>query len=297
MTRMTDVDSWKTRLRIGRRRGHLPLGALGLLIGLTWACGDQPSAPAGPTGPAVPQSQARGYVSDTAFQPVGGVRVEVLDGPTVGTSAISGSDGWFNISVPSDREFIVHTTKAGYVDVVATFTTFTSSYGTFFRGYLILDSTVAPVAFQPGAYTVTLDLPCLEIPADLRTQTFQAAVTARPNTPPGTNFIVSIDDERFRQFNFNRLEFGVSGSAIGVREEDDLWWEAPALRYFEGLTVGKVATPGSAATFSTRVDVAYCELNAPKGISWPTNYCEAMPAAQLITRAYCPHGRLTLAPR
>jgi hypothetical protein len=197
------------------------------------------------------------------------------------------------VSVPLDREFTVRASKAGYVDALATFTTYTTSYGTFFRGYLTLSSTDVPAVFVPGAYTVTLDLPCPEIPVDLRTQTFQATVTARPTTPPGTNFIISIDDERF---NLKRLEFGVSGSTIGVREEDDLWWELPGLRYFEALTSGKVATPGPTATFSTRLDVGYCELRSSKGVE---RSCSGgtVPAAQVITQAWCPRSRLTLAPR
>jgi hypothetical protein len=232
-------------------------------------------------------------VSNTAFQPVSGVRIDVVDGPTAGTSAISGPDGSFHVSVPTDREFTVRATKAGYVDVIESFTTYTTSYGTFFRGYLSLSSVEVPLSFEPGAYTVLLDVPCPEIPADLRTQTFEATVTARPNTPAGTNFIISIDDERF---NLKRLEFGVSGSAIGVREDDDLWWEVPGLRYFEALTIGKAATPGPTATFSTRVDVGYCELKSPKSME---SSCSAgsVPAAQVITRAYCPRSRLTLAPR
>jgi len=211
--------------------------------------------------------------------------------------AISGADGWFYVSVSPGREFTVRATKIGYVDAIATFTTYPASYGTYISGYLSMTSTDVPFGFEPGAYSITLDFPCTGIPADLRTQTFPATVAARPNTSPGTDFIVSIDDERFRQFNSTRFEFGVSGSAIGVREDEDLWWEAPVLRYFETLTVGKVATPGPASTFSTRVLAVYCELNAPKGLAGPTSYCDTIPAAQLVTRAYCPNGRLTLTPR
>ena len=294
--------------RARRDLGRVQIVAAGLLLCLASACDDRspaaptpapaqppPAVPAAPAPSAAPQ--ARGWITDTAFRPVSGVRIDVVDGPTAGASGTSGPDGSFYVSVPLDQEFVVRATKAGYVDAVAAFTTYSTSYGIFFRGYLTISSSDAPVVFEPGAYTVTLDFPCSEIPADLRTQTFQATVTTRPNAPPGTNFIVVIDDERFGQFKFNGFEFGVSGSVIGVREEQDLWWEVPGLRYFEALTVGKVATPGPAGTFSTRFVCDYCELNAPKGNVFPTDGCNVMPAARVIARGGCLNGRLTLAPR
>jgi hypothetical protein len=231
-------------------------------------------------------------VFDTAYLAVSGVRIDVLDGPTAGASATSSADGRFTVSVPLDREFTIRAKKEGYLDAIQTVKTYLTSYGTFFLGgNFSLVSTNVPLGFEPGAYTVTLELPCPEIPADLRTQTFQATVTARPNTPPGTAFIISIDDERF---TLKRLEFGVSPSAIGVHQEEDLWWELPGLRYFEALTWGKVGTPSGRATFSTRVDVGYCELRSPKGTG---NCSGGTVPGQVLTQAWCPGSRLTLAPR
>src|SRR6185436_8195563 len=125
-------------------------------------------------------------------------------------------------------EFTVQATKAGYLSVVQSFRSYRVPNGlTFLQGYLSLAPTDPPAVFVPGPYSVTFDLPCAFIPADLRTQTFPATLIARPNAPPGTNFTVMIEDDRFHTpFNFDRFEFGVAGNVIGVREEDDLWWEA-----------------------------------------------------------------------
>ena len=286
------------RSRTRRELGRVESAALGLLLCLACACNGQPQA--APSGPA-PSSgpQARGYVADSAFRPLSGVRVEVVDGPTAGTSSISGSDGWFLVSIASDRagEFTVRATRAGYVTVQQSFRSYTSSYGTFIDGYVSLTPTDPPAVFEPGAYSITLDFPCTEIPADLRTQTFPATVAARPNTPPGTDFIVSIDDERFRQFNYTGFEFGVSGSAIGVREDEDLWWEAPVLRYFETLTVGKVATPGTGGHVLDSRARRLLRVELPEGPRRTDQPLRHHAGRTAHHSCVLPNGRLTLAPR
>ena len=42
--------------------------------------------------------QLRGFVTDTAYRPLGGARVEVVDGPSAGVAVVSGADGQFVLS-------------------------------------------------------------------------------------------------------------------------------------------------------------------------------------------------------
>lgn len=60
----------------------------------------QPAPP--PTPPAVPVAnpvKLFGYVFDTAFRAVSGVRVEVIDGPQAGTETTSDARGYFSMKI------------------------------------------------------------------------------------------------------------------------------------------------------------------------------------------------------
>ena len=65
-------------------RHLLIIGAIGsLLVGC------------GLSGPSRHETSVRGRVSDTAFRPVPGTRVEILDGPRAGASMSTGANGQF----------------------------------------------------------------------------------------------------------------------------------------------------------------------------------------------------------
>jgi hypothetical protein len=65
------------------------------------ACGGFPPSPTAPTPPTPVQyafTQISGNVSDTAFRPVAGVRVEIVDGSEAGASVASDASGRFSFS-------------------------------------------------------------------------------------------------------------------------------------------------------------------------------------------------------
>src|SRR5688572_10205913 len=77
---------------IGMRRAHAALVLTTMLAGCSGASSAVPTAPSAsgtpPSAAALSSSmQLRAYITDTAFRPLAGARVEVVDGPSAGTTA------------------------------------------------------------------------------------------------------------------------------------------------------------------------------------------------------------------
>ena len=80
---------------------------------LASSCGETPSPTApsagnppsvqGPVPPPTGES-IRGFVTDTAGRPVGGARVEVVDGPSAGSAATADVRGEFHRPAPSTSQ-------------------------------------------------------------------------------------------------------------------------------------------------------------------------------------------------
>jgi hypothetical protein len=318
--RTMNAESSKPRHPTDRDLGPTSLVAVALLLGLTFACDSPP--PAGPTGGAETtvvtgtslggggvQGRTQGYVLDTAFEPLAGVRVEVLDGPTAGESATTGADGlfWLPSLVPLNSDITFRATSSGYVTDVETFKSYPTVFGASFNSGFYLARTEPPAVFVPGAYSLTMDLPCAGVPADLRTQTFRATVTALPNSswpvppylaghrwPSGTGFGVILDSDEFSSSTDNdRFVLGVAGPKHGVGDVD-LWWQVAPFKYFEALILHQAVVPQRASALSFPVYwVGYCELNS----AWIGSHCSTTPATQVVAKGECLGGKLTLAPQ
>ena len=117
-----------------------------------------------------------GYVFDTAFRAVSGVRVEVIDGPQAGTETTSDARGYFSIEDQFSGLVTARATKDGYAPSVVT-----SRATTDRRFYVLfqLASITAPVSLA-GNYTLTIsaDSACTALPDDARTRSYLARVTA-----------------------------------------------------------------------------------------------------------------------
>ena len=76
-------------------------------------------APASQPGVSVPQPttayEVFGYVADTAFRPLAGVEVEIVDGPQAGMRLTSGAAGAFTYSATFGGSVTVRATKDGYI--------------------------------------------------------------------------------------------------------------------------------------------------------------------------------------
>ena len=186
---------------------------LGLLLACT-ACGRDadvrsPGLPAAPGAPTPSTSTVLfGAVSDTAFRPLSGARVEIVDGPQAGSFTTSAADGRFSITFTSSDTVTVRATKDGYAS--ATMNVRPPS-GIFLSFYL---SPPAQVNIA-GTYTLTFvaDSACAGLPEALRTRTYTAAIAPSPYRPGDTLFEVTLSGAPFIG-TYNGFEVGVAGNYL-----------------------------------------------------------------------------------
>src|SRR5262245_14381914 len=107
---------WEPVMR--KAKGRYSTLALGFAL-VAGACGSSPPAPTAPTAPSPIQygfTEISGHVFDTAFRPLAGVTVQIVDGSQAGRSVISDAEGRFSFS---GGQFVngirFNATKDGYV--------------------------------------------------------------------------------------------------------------------------------------------------------------------------------------
>jgi len=284
-------------------------------------CGSSGSSSApSPVRPSVTRSSAvvshiSGFVLDTGYRVLAGASVVVVDGPQAGTATTADATGQISLAGTFDRTTKFRATREGYV---AAEQTWNCSIGadlcseTGARPWLgfYLASPVSPVNLA-GDYTVTFtaDNACTEVPPELRTRTYLAAVTpsSEPNVPAGTSFTATARNASFLG-NLNSFLIGVSGDYV------DVWLHGghdPALveqlgpstyLAISGNAAASVAT-SSASTVTAQFDgwIEYCVMPAPMGpiYNCGTSNTTGEPTGAAITRAHCesPNHRLTLTRR
>jgi Carboxypeptidase regulatory-like domain len=148
----------------------------------------QPSAVTPPAGP-----ETTGLVTDSAFRPLAGARVEVLDGPQAGASTLTDTRGAFRFAAVFAAGTRFRATKEGHVMATETWAVNCPSCGITLR----LASDRASIDMT-GQYTLTLaaDNTCTEPTGDLRSRTYAATVVPLelPDLPAHTAFAVTLGD-------------------------------------------------------------------------------------------------------
>jgi hypothetical protein len=251
-----------------------------LVLGLT-GCGrsgsSAPSSPS-PMQPLAPQAGSvlmNGYVADTLFRPLAGVKVEVLDGPQAGAFTTSGSTGEFSMTGTFDDTTRFRASKADLVTATATLTPKCPTCSQRFI-YFYLAGTAPPVSMA-GDYTLTFmaDPACAGLPDDVRTRTYAATMTPvlDSHVPLNTVLQVAVSGASFLQY-YDSFSIGVAGHDVAM----ELRGEGPSLvervapnRYlaFDGradASVGTAAVSSIAASFDGTID--YCELTSDMGASY-----------------------------
>ena len=240
------------------RRSSLPLPSV-----------PSPVAPS-PAAPVLPQS-LDGYVSDTAFRRVAGVRVEVLDGPQAGTQMTSDADGRFSYTGTFASPVTMRATKDGYAVATSAARPSTGEYPPYVSFSLAPLAPPVPVA---GNYTLTItaDSACAGIPNDVRTRTYAATVTPGSNTnfPANTFFNGAVSGGQFAP-HANVFWIGVAGDYLAISLEG----EGPSVveqvgqnRYVAyygsaGVSVGASGVSTISAPFKGLIE--YCELKSAIG--------------------------------
>src|SRR4029450_1109367 len=145
-------------------------------------CGPRPSStPMAPSPPPVlppsPSSHLNliGFVYDTAFRPVGGAIVNLLDGAQAGASTQSNESGRFSFTGTFADPTTMRVSKDGYASATGTAKSNNSSTGSLWA-LVELDELARPGDIT-GDYALTIqaDSACAGLPVDVRTRTYSAS--------------------------------------------------------------------------------------------------------------------------
>jgi hypothetical protein len=290
-------------MRISRALAVLP-------VALTLGCGSNhsptPSAPSSPAAPSpLPPSPPShpnldGYVYDTAFRPVGGATVNLLDGAQAGASTKSNEFGRFTFTGTFEDPTTLRVSKEGYAAATGTARSNNAPSGTIWA-FVVLDELARPVDIT-GNYTLAIlaDTTCADIPSDMHTRTYAASIGLTPDSrsQAGTSLTLTIVDGSFLP-DHNSFPIGVAGDdvAFSIYNGEDFGLVekiAPAtFLAIEGsasLSVGSAPVTSMTAMLSGVID--YCALQSDTGWTYQCNsgprtayqHCESNRHQLMLTR-------------
>jgi len=263
------------------------------------AAGCHGADPTRPTGAASPQpapvpqppppqsSALRGNVTDTAFRPLRGARVAVVDGPQAGTSTTTDTNGLFSLSGTFDSSTRFSAEMEGYIAVTRTWTQCATCSIPWLS--FALELPTPPVAVA-GEYTVTFiaDNACTDVPPEWRSRTYPATMAPYPQSsgrPADTTFELTLNEGTFLS-GLNTILVGVAGDAITMWFGGDgpyVVEEVAPNTYlaFDGAIEVVATAPVRSITASFTGWFDYCALSAPMG-----QYYNC-PAGRALARSEC----------
>jgi hypothetical protein len=271
------------------------------------ACGSHPESSPLPSTPSPvpppsppPYQILNGYAYNTAFRPVAGATVTVLDGAQAGATTTSNEVGKFAFTGAFTVPTTLKVVKDGYI--TATVTARSNGSSGAIWAYVMLDAVARPVDLV-GDYTLTIvaDSACTGIPNELQTRNWPASIgiTSGSNTQPGTSLTLAVSGGSFLA-NQDRFPIGVSGgdvtfSVYSGEEEVGLVEKIAAgtflaiggssLVSIDSGPVAKISAP-----FWGAID--YCALQSDTGWNYQCNsgpqtayaHCESTQHQMILTR-------------
>ena len=251
------------------------------IVTVAWACDGKGSSPlpsspspvpqpAPPTAPPAEMLPIYGYVDDTAFRAIGGVIIQIVDGPQAGTMTTSDAGGRFSYDGTFAFPVTLRASKDGYT--TSTRTTLRLTDGHAYAGFQL--ASVTPPVAVAGNYTLTIsaDPACTALPGDVRTRTYQAAVSVNTygGNTAGTSFHGVVTGAQFAP-NANLFFVGVFGDYVNtstIGEGPSIVEQVGPNRYVAfsgeaGLSVGPAGTATISAPFKGTIE--YCELKSAIG--------------------------------
>ena len=271
------------------------------VAGLAWtsmACDGSPKNPLTPQPTASPtpapatgvvKTLISGYVQDSAFRPLLGVTVEIVDGPQADASTLTDAEGEFSFSGTFTAGTMLRATKDGFEAVAQPLDSRNVNGSSAFGMTFTLSSLAARVHLESGNYDLTFvaDGTCDQIPADLRTVSFPATVTSFPDHPPNTLFSVNVRETFPGPIGFG---IGVDGNVLAFLIDGPAIVKAvPPSTYLEitgGSTVTVPTLAPSTVSFPFSGLYDYCVLKSPMPSNrWTT--CYILPADLIVTHVQC----------
>ena len=263
-------------------RKLLQIGAVVVLANGLAACDDaarsgSPSAPS-ELGPGTTSIQLAGTVSDAAWRPIAGARVEVLDGPQAGLATTSDGNGEYRLSGRFDATTQFRATKDGHAALTKPLPPACTQCDPDWWIHFSLEA-LAPHANLEGNYSLTFiaDSACTGLPDELRSRTYAATITRDSNegAPANSSYIVAVSGAPLFA-NYNSFAIGIAGDYLAAILGD--FHGTPGISEqiapntylgFEGLAEATVQTPAVStisASFNGAID--YCELKSAMDWSW-----------------------------
>jgi len=246
-----------------------------------------------PIANATTTLRLNGYVYDTAFRPIAGAAVEVVDGPQAGMALTSESDGHFAYTGTFPSAVTIRATKTGYAAATETARITASGAWVFFD----LVSTV-PAVDVAGNYLLAIaaDSSCTMLPDDVRTRSYSVQVKPGNTTVPGYYDAIAGGAE-FAPLGAV-FQIGVSGNyvAISTAGEGPLLVESLGSNRYIAYSVeaGVTDVASGTTTISTPFTgtIEYCELASPVA-----QYYDCSRSYQRREQCTASNGRLTLTRR
>ena len=212
--------------------------------------------------------EIQGHVSDKAWRPLAGVRVEVLDGPDAGLSTVTDAYGEFRLVGKFDLATRFRASSPQHREVIRTLPPRCESCPpTSWRIYFSLETTASSVDMT-GKYVVTLvaDPACTTLPDQFRKRTY--AATILPTEPQSAaRFHASVGGGTFLA-GYDQFVIGVAGDAFaawlgdfysgspGVAERV----ETNSVLAFVGFAQSQGVVDGATVSASLDGTISYCEL-------------------------------------
>ena len=277
----------------------LLLACLLLMTGTGLAgCSDSSSPSAPTTAPTLfqrPVTLLRGVVSDTAFRPLAGARIEIVGGPESGAWTTANAEGAFAFTSSTiDDTTQVRAALDGYLPATQTVLSF---YSPNYYAYFNLALPVRPVSLA-GEYTLTFqaDSACTDLPIEMRTRIYTATVTSdNASVPSNTWFYAVLGGAKFIADKAS-FSIGVAGDYIALQDEEPWIVEEVASNTYLAIGGLAAATVGPAfSTISAPFDgsIEYCERQSP---ILTHGSCDT-PGARAHARCTSKKHRLTLTRR
>lgn len=246
--------------------------------------------------------QLQGFVTDTAYRPLAGARIEAVDGATAGASTVAGADGRFTLSGVFSATTRFRASVDGHEPRTQSWSCSVAEYpgsnnARPWLGFYL--SVLEPTVDVAGDYRLTFiaDRDCTDLPEVARTRSYRATVTARPvdgrSTVPG--FDLKADGAEFLD-SLDGFTIGAAGARLSLwlndRHDPPIVEDLGGNTYlaFSGTAAATVGRDGNVA-IDTAFDgwIEYIVLPSALG-RW------YWPQAPPLSKATCDSGnhRLTL---
>ena len=269
-----------------------------------------PTAPTSVVPPVVVDSNAinlSGRVYDTAFRPIGGATVEVLDGAEAGKTTIANASGQFGFTGVFEEGTRFRATKDGFLEDTSRLGPSCAPCNPHHWVYFHLGLPIAPTNIA-GDYTMTVEAAagCTALPEEARRRTYTATIAPEVNQPTAatTYFRVTTGGASLVHGGvWEGIWIAVAADYIDLAMGDlhgqpGLIEELRADTYFgvDAWGNGTVPSPGTTFTAPFEGTIVYCVMK-PGIAVLDGDRRHNCSADRAISRVTCPGGRLTFTRR